>query len=208
MDGAFKEKCRARMIRRWKDPAYRVAQSQMSTEMNKDPARRQAASERMANWAAAHPEHFTKLAESNRAWAAAHPDKKLAAARAGHKALVVKGKRSSIEIELEQALVAKGLPFQAEWEHALGVADFLVAGKVVVFADGDYWHRKPGAQKKDKKHNAHLSGLGYKVLRFWETDINSDSVACAEQVRLAVESCRKDEIDPNADTGTKVRVQG
>ena len=183
MGDAFKEKCRSRMVSRWQDPAYHAEMCRMSTEVNADPAMRLVHSNAVSAWITAHPEHLKHLAEVNVKWALEHPEKKIEAAKKGHMALAVQGKRSSIEIKLERALQKAGVPFYPQWEHTLGVADFLVPPNIVVFADGDYWHGSKKAQEKDARHNESLTNQGYRVLRFWEHAINKDVQACVNQVQ-------------------------
>ena len=173
---------------RWQDPEYQAEMSRMSTETNADPAMKQLHSECMTNYLAEHPDHIRILTEANIAWCKEHPEKKIEAAKNGHKAMAQKGNRSSIEVKLENAIIAAGLPFQAQWEHKLGVADFLVGTQVVVFADGDYWHSSQKAQEKDARHNQSLTEQGYQVLRFWEHKINSNVQECIRIIQKAFEN--------------------
>ena len=66
--------------------------------------------------------------------------------------------------------------------NARTVVDFFVAPDICVYADGDYWHRRPGVPERDARKTTKLIGLGYRVLRFWEKDINNDVVACVNSV--------------------------
>jgi len=185
-DDAFKEKRRIYMRELWQDPFYQAKMSSMSTETNADPARRERQGKAISDWIARHPEHLIHLAACNRKWAAEHPEKKLDAAKRGHKALAQQGRRSSIEVKLEKALVTAGLSFEPQWEHKLGIADFLVSTTTVVFADGDYWHSSRLAQEKDARHNKSLKEQGYTVLRFWEHEINKDVQECVERIQTAL----------------------
>jgi very-short-patch-repair endonuclease len=56
--------------------------------------------------------------------------------------------------------------------------EFLPEYKIAIYADGDYWHTKPGKKEKDEKVNIKLIENGYKVFRFWEKDLvhNQDKV--------------------------------
>jgi len=96
---------------------------------------------------------------------------------------------TTCEIKIENIL--KDLEFdyikQVWWLN--GFPDFMLNDyKVLIFADGDYWHCNPNRYKKDyfhkgkqkyakdlwerdKKVTKSLEKKGYTVLRFWETDI-------------------------------------
>ena len=72
--------------------------------------------------------------------------------------------------------------------------------KLVVFADGDWWHGKVYKQIKDKippfwqekiasniardkKHNKQLKKMGYKVLRFWGSFIKKHPGKVIKKIR-------------------------
>ena len=74
--------------------------------------------------------------------------------------------------------------------------------KVAVFVDGDFWHgnnwevqkqriktnrdfwysKIERNQARDRRVNQRLTSMGWKVLRFWETDIKKHLSRCADQV--------------------------
>lgn len=80
--------------------------------------------------------------------------------------------------------------------------------KVAVFCDGDFWHGRNWRKRKmcllkgtnaaywvpkiqanierDRRQTAKLRKMGWRVLRFWETDILRDPDRLAEEVRNAV----------------------
>lgn len=81
-------------------------------------------------------------------------------------------------------------------------ADMIFAGpKVAVFVDGCFWHSCPehisipranhewwvakleANQTRDRATDAHLEGLGWRVLRFWE---HEDPLAAVDAVERAV----------------------
>lgn len=83
------------------------------------------------------------------------------------------------------------------------------SARVAVFCDGDFWHGRDLAQRlerlrgghnapywvtkieanvqRDQRRNEALRDAGWRVLRFWETDINRDVEAVADEVAAAVE---------------------
>ena len=54
--------------------------------------------------------------------------------------------------------------------------------KLAVFCDGNYWHNYPYGTEKDKRQNKILKKNGWKVLRFWEHEINKDANTCIEKI--------------------------
>ena len=46
--------------------------------------------------------------------------------------------------------------------------------KVAFFIDGNYWHNYPNLRKWDKIVNTYLRNRGWKVYRFWESDIKDN----------------------------------
>jgi very-short-patch-repair endonuclease len=81
---------------------------------------------------------------------------------------------TSIEKVLGHLLVDVGIPFGQQLNiEGICVADFFIAPRHVIFADGDYWHRRPGVPERDARINKNLEEKGYIVLRFTETDLNT-----------------------------------
>lgn len=76
--------------------------------------------------------------------------------------------------------------------------DFKLSGKkILIEVDGDYWHCNPNSQWKEPLYEAQKSNLiqdkikekwceenGYKLLRFWESDINNKSEEVIERLKL------------------------
>lgn len=77
--------------------------------------------------------------------------------------------------------------------------------KVIVEADGDYWHTRPNskysknppnqAQKNtlrlDKSKNGYITKVdngSWTLLRFWESDIDKDVVKCVDQIEEVLRS--------------------
>jgi DNA mismatch endonuclease (patch repair protein) len=86
------------------------------------------------------------------------------------------------------------------------------AKKVVVFVDGDFWHgggwRERGFKKfedqfgrnarfwigkiksnveRDKRVNAQLRAMGWKVIRLWESQVRKSPERCARRVHRVIE---------------------
>ena len=181
MSDDFKEKRRAHMISKWENEEYAEKMKNVSKMTNADPERRAQQSEFMIDWIQRHPEHREKISKAAKKWASENPDRKIQAAKAGHRAVAVSQTPSSIELLLLEEFKRRGLSFEFQWEYKLGIADFKL-GNTVVFADGNYWHNFPEGWEKDKIQTEYLQQLGFRVLRFWESELNSDLKACVDRI--------------------------
>lgn len=93
-------------------------------------------------------------------------------------------KETLIEKIFEAGLKQLGISYQKQIPLlGMTIVDFLLPDKVVVYCDGDYWHRKPGIPERDSMINKKLKDNGYKVYRFWEKDIHSDIHKCLNQIQ-------------------------
>jgi very-short-patch-repair endonuclease len=92
-------------------------------------------------------------------------------------------KQTKIEKKMQDELTRRGINFLPEESlEGVSIADFLLHDKVVVYCDGDYWHSREGAEEKDARITKVLEDKGYKVFRFWETDINKDIKKCVDTI--------------------------
>jgi G:T-mismatch repair DNA endonuclease (very short patch repair protein) len=101
-------------------------------------------------------------------------------------------KNSSIEVKVQKKLKDKNIKFKKHI-HLIGRPDIFIEPNICIFCDGDYWHGNPllykpndiinagkrkikvkNKWKYDKNITTILLKKGYKVLRFWETDINTN----------------------------------
>lgn len=79
-----------------------------------------------------------------------------------------------------------------------------IGRKLAVFVDGAFWHGHPSAYTlgksgeywdakiarniaRDRRADAALAETGWRVLRFWDFEINDDLAACLARVREALE---------------------
>ena len=103
----------------------------------------------------------------------------------------IKGKNTQPEIELRKALFKNGHRGFSVSSKIIGKPDIIFTKKkIAVFIDGCYWHKcmkcfiTPKTRtkwwmkkinrnvKRDNKVDTLLKSDGWKVLRFWEHDIN------------------------------------
>lgn len=106
----------------------------------------------------------------------------------------VKTEGTQIELALRGELTTRGVSFLANVGVEICRPDMLLPSyKVVIFADGCYWHACPmhckklsvmhtKMMQKDRKHDEFLRNRGYHVYRFWEHDINKSPKACIDSI--------------------------
>jgi very-short-patch-repair endonuclease len=88
---------------------------------------------------------------------------------------------TDIEVKMKDELDKRGIEYEMQqWVEGICCADFLLPGKVIIMCDGDYWHRLPMRPQRDGKQNFRLRAKGYKVFRFWGTDINRSIEECID----------------------------
>lgn len=104
----------------------------------------------------------------------------------------VRNKDTGLELLVRSRLHRAGLRFRKNARHLPGSPDIVFPkAKVAVFVDGDFWHgfefeewteRVPHFWKekitknrnRDRKADSALDLLGWKVVRIWQHDIESD----------------------------------
>lgn len=65
--------------------------------------------------------------------------------------------------------------FQYGYPKSRYVLDFYFpADKIVVEANGVYWHTLPGARRRDRKRRKYLESKGLRVLEWWGSDIKTN----------------------------------
>jgi DNA mismatch endonuclease (patch repair protein) len=111
-----------------------------------------------------------------------------------------RGKDSGPELRLAELLIAGGLSFDRHDPSVPGKPDFVFhKAQVAVFVDGDFWHgwrfpiwqhrMAPFWRKKidsnrsrDRRNFRRLRHLGWKVLRVWEHQVETDAVQCVKRI--------------------------
>jgi len=122
--------------------------------------------------------HSEESLKKNREWHIENPNKVF--------------KDTSIELLIEAELVGRGINFQKQVPLCkIARVDFyLPEYRVVIQADGCYWHNCPihgrGDRKncgeRDAKQNAVLTFNGFNVYRFWEHEINESVEDCINRI--------------------------
>ena len=115
----------------------------------------------------------------------------------------IRGKNTIPELAFRKALYAQGYRYRIDYKQLIGKLDIVLNKyKTVIFIDGEYWHahnweeRKPKIktnrefwiakfernQQRDSEVNTELRRLGYKVFRFWETEVKKELDRCLNEV--------------------------
>ena len=115
----------------------------------------------------------------------------------------IRGKNTKPELAFRKALYATGYRYRVDYKKLIGKPDIVLNKyKTAIFIDGEYWHgynwkeRKPKVKtnrefwiakierniQRDKEVNAELEQLGYKVFRFWETEVKKELDLCLAKV--------------------------
>lgn len=90
---------------------------------------------------------------------------------------------TKIEVILQKALQEEKIKYETQKYSLPGTPDIFIKPNVCIFADGDYWHNRPGEQKKDKRINKQLKDMDYIVLRFWEHEILTNINNCIKRIK-------------------------
>lgn len=122
----------------------------------------------------------------------------------------IRSKDTKPELRLRRALYAEGVRgWRCHPKRVAGKPDVAFAGlQLAVFVDGCFWHGHPDHftpgksgrywdekiarnQERDRRVNAQLADEGWKVMRFWDFEVNEDAASCARNVAREVEKRRK-----------------
>lgn len=97
-------------------------------------------------------------------------------------------KNTNIELILQRGLDKYGLKYKTHVNVCNICKPDIVFPelKVAIFADGDHWHspifNDGKAWKRDKKNNAILSENGWRVIRFWGSEIEIYPDRCVNEI--------------------------
>jgi very-short-patch-repair endonuclease len=97
-------------------------------------------------------------------------------------------KATNIENQFRYALLRKGLDFIEQANIGPWSCDFLLPDhKIVIEADGEYWHSIPKTIMKDRRKDLWLRSKGYSVLHFEGKRISADPDGCINKVIQLIE---------------------
>lgn len=116
---------------------------------------------------------------------------------------------TSIERRIAQLLRARGVHFSENVNDLPGRPDVVLAGqRLAVFLDGDFWHGRTynaattnlneawktkieRTMARDRRATRALRARGWRVLRFWESDIRRTPDRCVERILEIRAQCVK-----------------
>lgn len=118
----------------------------------------------------------------------------------------IRSKDTSIELKLRHALWAAGIRYLKNYKELPGKPDIVITKhKITVFCDSSFWHGKDYDTKKpvetnheywdnkirrnierDNEVNQKLREMGWRVIRFWDVDINANLEKCVRIIKDAV----------------------
>ena len=114
-----------------------------------------------------------------------------------------KGKGTKLEIVFGKFLWNAGIRYRKNDKSVFGKPDFVIRGaKIAIFCDGEFWHGRNWEIRKkdhksncdfwyskiernierDKEVNVELHKQGWKVFRFWETEIAKEPDICLNTI--------------------------
>ncbi|WP_108425201.1 very short patch repair endonuclease [Flagellimonas amoyensis] len=120
----------------------------------------------------------------------------------------IRGKNTKPELAFRKALWEAGYRYRIDYKKLTGKPDIaLKKYKTVIFIDGEFWHGYNWEERKhkiktnrefwiakierniqrDEEVNDALDEKGYKVFRFWETEVKKDLDRCLEEVLTHLE---------------------
>lgn len=116
----------------------------------------------------------------------------------------IKGRDTSPERALRSALHRRGWRFRKHAGDLPGRPDIVFRGqRIVVFVDGgfwhgyrfscwqdkvsEFWHRKIGGNvARDRRNFRRLRSRGWRVIRIWQHQIETDLSACVARIEQAL----------------------
>lgn len=116
----------------------------------------------------------------------------------------VKSHDTKIEVTLRKALWHKGIRYRKNYKLYSCKPDIVITkNKIAIFCDGDFWHGKedPSIVKthkdfwcekikrnieRDLENTIELRDNGWTVLRFWESEIQSNLSDCINKIFNAI----------------------
>jgi very-short-patch-repair endonuclease len=95
-----------------------------------------------------------------------------------------------------QEFAVSGTHFRRQAPIGAYVVDFLCpAARLVIELDGGH-HNEDATAERDRTRQLWLERAGYRVIRFWNWDINSDLNAVLERIDVSCLALRATQVDP------------
>lgn len=124
----------------------------------------------------------------------------------------IKSGNTKPEIVLRKRLWAEGVRYRLNYKKLPGKPDIaIVRHKIVVFVDGTFWHGYNWGYKKKKikvnrsywlpkiektikrdiRYNFLIKKQGWKVIRFWDFEINKNMEKCVRKIKKIISNEKK-----------------
>lgn len=87
------------------------------------------------------------------------------------------------EILFSLILANENIPFIHQFRIKKWFVDFFIFPNIIIQIDGVYWHCKKGRQLSDWYQNRELKKHSFKVIRFWDFEINNNLEKCLKKIK-------------------------
>jgi very-short-patch-repair endonuclease len=103
------------------------------------------------------------------------------------------------EQQIRAFLESSGVAFESQHPMGYCLVDFYVpSARLVIHADGDYWHGNPdlypeptdrqvNRRRLDASIDGWLRNRGYRSVRIWESDLRVDPEKCYRRINRSLE---------------------
>ena len=117
----------------------------------------------------------------------------------------IRGKNTKPEVTIRKILWMKGMRYRIHNKSVFGTPDISIKKKkIAIFVDGCFWHGCNRCYKEPKtnvefwrnkiiqnkkrriKVRRHLKKEGWRILEFWEHEINSDPILVSKKIKLVL----------------------
>ncbi|MCL1804189.1 MAG: very short patch repair endonuclease [Eubacteriaceae bacterium] len=135
------------------------------------------------------------------------PDSRTEAAKRSYTMSRIRSVNTSIEVALRKALYANGVRYKINTKNLPGKPDIAITKhKIAIFCDGEFWHGYNWQERREKIKSRRdywipkiertierdaankklLEEMGWTVIRFWGSEINTDLDGCIKTVLSAI----------------------
>lgn len=117
----------------------------------------------------------------------------------------IRSSNTAPELIIMRALKRRRIYFASHPKNIIGKPDIVFRRKkIAIFIDSDFWHGHPERfvmpksnivywknkielnKKRDEKVNQELKENGWRVIRFWEHQVNKDAENCIDAILKAI----------------------
>ena len=130
-------------------------------------------------------EHCAKLSESHKLFYNTPKGKAILRESRSHVKIIFKD--TKIELSLCKELASRGVIFEKQKPIKYGLygvtfPDVFIKPNICIYADGEYWHSRPGVKERDERINNGLALEGYKCFRYSGNEIKQNVEGCIDEI--------------------------